>query len=481
MTLLSRALLNFTLDTNEWWRPILTELGLTASNVRREGGGLHRPRQPLGENDPMHSQAGTESQPSAGSVTAADVQDAAARLSGIVDRTPIEACPRLSTATGAQILLKREDLQVVRSYKLRGAYNLMTQLTAAERAAGVVCASAGNHAQGVAYACRALDIAGTIYLPRTTPRQKRDRIAAHGGDHVNLVLVGDTFDDADDAARQHADRHGSVLVPPFDDPRTIAGQGTIAVEILAQLTDPPDVIVVPVGGGGLLAGIIAHLTATEPQIRIVGVEPAGAASMKAALAAGRPVRLPVMDPFVDGAAVRRVGELPFVMVTGAVGGSVQIIAVDEGAVCTAMLELYQNEGIIAEPAGALSVAALANLDLPTGARVVCLVSGGNNDVSRYGEVVERSLVHAGLKHYFLVNFPQEPGALRRFLDQVLGPEDDITLFEYVKRNNRETGPALVGIELGAADGLAGLLQRMAVAPMDVERIEPGSATYRFLT
>ena len=330
----------------------------------------------------------------------------------------MEECPRLSAETGTTVLLKREDLQVVRSYKLRGAFNLMSQLTDDERAAGVVCASAGNHAQGVAFACRALDIKGRIYLPNTTPRQKRDRILSHGAGMVELVMHGDTFDDAAQGAAQHAADSGAVLVPPFDDRRTIAGQGTVVRELLQQWGRLPDVIVVPVGGGGLIAGIVTYLSERAPRVRIVGAEPAGAPSMIAALRAGGPVRLDAMDPFVDGAAVRRIGTLPYDIVAAA---GVQMVAVDEGAICTSMLQLYQNEGIVAEPAGALAVAALAELDLTPGSTVVALITGGNNDVSRYGEIVERSLVNLGLKHYFLVDFPQEPGALRRFLDEVLGP------------------------------------------------------------
>jgi threonine dehydratase len=342
----------------------------------------------------------------------------------------------------------------------------------------VVCASAGNHAQGVAFACRVLDIKGRIYLPNTTPRQKRDRILSHGAGTVELVMTGDTFDDAAAAAAQHAAESGAVSVAPFDDVRTIAGQGTVVRELLQQLGRPPDAIVVPVGGGGLLSGVVTYLRERAPKVRVIGAEPAGAQSMRAALEAGGPVPLASLDPFVDGAAVRRVGELPYRIVAG---GSVELVAVDEGAICTEMLGLYQNEGIVAEPAGALAATALRALDLTPGSTVVVMVSGGNNDVSRYGEILERSLVHLGLKHYFLVNFPQEPGALRRFLDEVLGPDDDITLFEYVKRNNRETGPALVGIEIGSADGLPGLLVRLAGASMEVEGIDPGSAAFRFLT
>ncbi|OOL28093.1 threonine dehydratase, partial [Rhodococcus rhodochrous] len=293
-----------------------------------------------------------------------------------------------------------------------------------------------------------------------------------------------------------------TMVAPFDDARTAAGQGTIAREMLDQLPAAPDLVLVPVGGGGCLAGIAAYLHEKSPSTSIVGVEPAGAASMTAALVAGGPVTLPEVDPFVDGAAVKRVGDVPYAVVSrlgaeivshanlplvaalrndGLGTGPFGMTQVDEGAVCTAMLDLYQNEGIIAEPAGALSVAALEGLTIAPGSTVVCLISGGNNDVSRYGEIIERSLVHRGLKHYFLVDFPQEPGALRRFLDEVLGPDDDITLFEYVKRNNREFGAALVGIELGAADGLSSLLARMSASPIEAQRLEPGSPAYRYLT
>jgi threonine dehydratase len=411
-------------------------------------------------------------------VTAADIDAAARRIAGVAALTPLEECRRLSAETGTTVLLKREDLQVVRSYKVRGAYNLMSQLDPAQRSAGVVCASAGNHAQGVAFACRELGITGRIYLPNTTPRQKRDRILSHGAGTVELVLTGDTFDDAALAAAEHADRTGAVLVPPFDDPRTVAGQGTVIRETLQQLGRPPDVVIVPVGGGGLIAGVVSYLRERAPGVRVIGVEPAGAPAMIAALDHGAPTRLESMDPFVDGAAVRQIGSVPYRIVAEA---GTTVMAVDEGATCTQMLRLYQSEGIVAEPAGALAVTALTELDLPPGSTVVAVVSGGNNDVSRYGEILERSLVHLGLKHYFLVDFPQEPGALRRFLDEVLGPDDDITLFEYVKRNNRETGPALVGIEIGSADGLPALLKRMAVAPMEVERILPGSAAYRYLT
>ncbi|WP_063062515.1 threonine ammonia-lyase IlvA [Nocardia sienata] len=434
-------------------------------------------------------------------LTADEIDAAAKRIADIIEPTPLQPCPRLSQLTGAQVYLKREDLTVVRSYKLRGAYNLVVQLSDSERAAGVVAASAGNHAQGVAFACRAMGITGRIYVPTTTPKQKRDRIRVHGGDFVELIAVGETFDAAAAAAADDVRRTGATMVPPFDDTRTAAGQGTIAAEILEQLGTAPDLVVVPVGGGGCLAGIGTYLRERAPQTAILAAEPAGAASMTAALVAGGPVTLPEVDPFVDGAAVRRIGRVPYDAVAGFGGrvvshgslpllistdppggaGSFRLLQVDEGAVCTAMLDLYQSEGIIAEPAGALAVTALLESPPEPGSTVVCLVSGGNNDVSRYGEVIERSLVHQGLKHYFLVDFPQEPGALRRFLDEVLGPEDDITLFEYVKRNNRETGAALVGVELGERTGLQPLLDRIAHSPIQCERLEPGSPAYRYLT
>lgn len=440
----------------------------------------------------------------------ANVEAAAERIAGAVARTPLEACPRLSADTGAQIYLKREDLQTVRSYKIRGAYNVMAQLSDEELAKGVVAASAGNHAQGVAYACRSMKVHGRIYVPTTTPKQKRDRIRWHGGEFVELLAVGDTYDAAAAAAQTDVMRTGAAWIHAFDDVRTAAGQGTIAREIVDQLGMVPDYVIAPVGGGGCLAGIAAYLRAISDDVTIVGVEPTGAVSLAAALTTGGPYTLDTIDPFVDGAAVKRIGGLGYRVMAGmgasvsehpvldGIGvtsgvevkpagpvslpaGAAHITHVDEGAICSAMLGLYQNEGIIAEPAGALSVTGLSALDIPAGATVVCLVSGGNNDVSRYGEIIERSLVHQGLKHYFLVHFPQEPGALRRFLDEVLGPDDDITLFEYVKRNNRETGAALVGVQLGEPAGLAGLMDRMSHSRLNCERLEPGTPAYDYLT
>lgn len=413
-------------------------------------------------------------------VDAAMVEAAARRLAGVVTVTALERNARLSQLCGAQVWLKREDLQTVRSYKVRGAYNVIAQLDGPAREAGVVAASAGNHAQGVAYACAALGVRGRVFLPGTTPRQKRDRIAALGGAMIEIVLGGDTYDEASAAAAAAAAGTGATLVPAFDDPRTVAGQGTVVREAVAQLGAAPDVVVVPVGGGGLLAGTLAWLAERHPGTRVVGVEPAGAACMAAALIAGHPVALPEIDTFIDGAAVRRAGDLTTQIVAAS---AAELVSVPEGRVCSEMLALYQTDGIIAEPAGALAGSALGPsgpVGVPPGASVLCVLSGGNNDVSRYAEVVERSLVYEERKHYFLVEFPQEPGALRRFLDEVLGPNDDITLFEYIKRSNRETGPALVGIELASPADLPGLLARMEAAPPRIERIEADSPLFRFL-
>jgi threonine dehydratase len=412
-------------------------------------------------------------------VDAAAVEAAAEVLRPVVRRTELEHSDRLSEIVGATVLLKRENRQLTRSYKVRGAYYLISGLTEAERARGVVCASAGNHGQGLAWSCARLGVRGRVYVPGNTPRQKRQRILALGQGLVELIVEGSSYDVAGAAALADSERTGAVFVPPFDDLRTIAGQGTVAVELAEQAPQPLHTVVAPLGGGGLVAGLAVWLRERHPSVRIIGVEPLGAASMTAALAAGGPVLLPEVDTFVDGAAVGRVGDLTYPLVRDLVD---EVVTIDAGAVCTEMLDLYQVEGIIAEPAGALASAAVHELAgaFPADAAVACIVSGGNNDVSRYGEIVERSLVHQGLRHYFLVSFPQEPGALRRFLDEVLGEGEDIVVFDYVKKNNRETGPALVGIELDDASGLSGLLDRMAASPVTIERVPPGSPLFTFL-
>ncbi len=411
-------------------------------------------------------------------VTPDDVSRAATVVPLIARPTAMERSARLSERYGVEVLLKREDQQVGRSYKVRGAFNLMASLTPDELARGVVCASAGNHAQGVALSCSGLETTGHIFLPTNTPRQKRDRIRELGGSRVQMTMQGRTYDEAASAALEFAAAHRSTYVHPFDDERTIAGQGTVAVGMVRDSERRLDVVVVPVGGGGLLAGMSVWLRETWPEVQIVGVEPAGAASMTAALAVGHPVPVANLDTFVDGASVGTVGCLTFPLVRDLVD---EVVTVEPGAVCTEMLALYQSDGIIAEPAGAMASTALAQLDLAPGVRVGCLVSGGNNDVSRYSDVIERSLVHEGLRHYFLVGFPQEPGALRGFLDHVLADGEDIVVFEYVKKSNRETGPALIGIDLHAASGLPALMERMRASNLTIEKVASGSPLFEFVT
>lgn len=411
-------------------------------------------------------------------VTAKDIDVAAGVLAKVATKTPLQKSERLSEEVGRPVYLKREDLQICRSFKVRGAYVRMAAMDEDERAAGVVCASAGNHAQGVAYACAHLGIKGTIFLPASTPRQKRKRIATIGGKWVEPVIVAGDFDEANRVAGEAAKEGGKVYVHPYDDPYTIAGQGSIAVDLDSQLPEDTDMILIPVGGGGLIAGMATWLKAHRPGIRIVGVESEGAASMKAAVQAGNPVSLDRVDSFVDGTAVGRAGDLTYQIVRDLVD---DIVVVPEGAVCTEMLDLYHSEGVIAEPAGALASAAARNFlpQIPNGS-VVCLVSGGNNDLSRYAEVTERSGRYEGLRHYFLVTFNQEPGALRAFLNDVLSEGEDIIYFQYTKKNNRDTGPALVGIELPDPTDIKGLRRRMAASPLQVQEIDPSSQIFKIL-
>lgn len=406
------------------------------------------------------------------------VERAASILADVVRVTPLEMSDRLTGEVGQPVLLKREDLQLCRSFKVRGAYTRMSALSSAEREAGVVAASAGNHAQGVAYACARLGIRGRIYLPASTPRQKRRRIATIGGDWVDQVIVGGNFDEANAVAQEHARDHGCVYVHPYDDLDVIAGQGSVAVQLGAQMPDNTDTVLIPVGGGGLIAGMATWLKEHRPGVRVVGVESEGAASMRQAVSAGQPVTLERVNSFVDGTAVGRAGDQTFAIVREVVD---DIVVVPEGAVCTEMLDLYHSEGVIAEPAGALASAAARRYlpQIPNGP-VVCVVSGGNNDLSRYAEVLERSARHEGLRHYFLVRFNQEPGALRAFLNDVLVDGEDIVHFQYTKKNNRDTGPALVGIELPDPGTIRDLRRRLAASPLTVEEVPADSAIFNLL-
>lgn len=387
-----------------------------------------------------------------------DIQHAREVLKDVVVRTPLQLDPILSERYQCKVYLKREDLQVVRSFKIRGAYYLVQSLTDEQRKRGVVCASAGNHAQGVAYACKHLGIKGKIYMPTTTPRQKVSRVEFFGGDFTEVVLTGDTYDDSYQKAWEVCEREGMKFVHPFDDPLTITGQGTVGLEVMEQLDEECSHVFMGIGGGGLVSGVGSYLKSVAPHTKIIGVEPMGAPGMKQSISMNEVVILEEIDSFVDGAAVKQVGQLSFEMAKDLVD---DIILVPEGKVCTTILNLYNENAIIAEPAGALSIAALDFYkEEIKGKSVVCVVSGGNNDLDRMQEMKERSLIYEGLKHYFIVNFPQRAGALREFMEDVLGETDDITRFEYTKKNNRDKGPVLVGVELRVPEDYFSLIERM---------------------
>jgi threonine dehydratase len=402
---------------------------------------------------------------------------AANRLRGVASHTPLQENLNLSERYGANIFLKREDLQVVRSYKIRGAYNKMASLSPAELAKGVVCASAGNHAQGVAYACRKMGVKGTIFMPTTTPNQKVKQVKLFGKEYVEVVLTGDTYDDAYAAANEYVQTHDSTFVHPFDDVLVMEGQGTVGLEIVKDANFRIDYLLMAIGGGGLAAGVSTVFRQLSPKTKLIGVEPLGSPSMKVSIEEGHVVQLDQIDKFVDGAAVKRVGDITFAVCRQNLD---RVLLVPEGQVCSTILQLYNEEAIVAEPAGALSIAALDLLkDEIKGKNVVCLVGGGNNDITRTEEIKERSLLYEGLKHYFIIRFPQRAGAFRDFLN-VLGPTDDITRFEYTKKTNRETGPALVGIELKHRDDYEPLLARMAAQGIVFEHVNDNPDLFRLL-
>ncbi len=387
------------------------------------------------------------------------VFDASENIKHVVKVTPLQESRRLSKDWNSKIYLKREDLQPVRSYKLRGAYNKIKNLFAEGKTTkGVVCASAGNHAQGVAFACHELQIQGVIFMPITTPKQKLEQVQMFGGDFVEVKLVGDTFDASKLEAIEYGEKIGAAFIHPFDDPQIIEGQATVALEILEQTDEKIDYVFVPIGGGGLAAGIISVFSELSPDTKIIGVEPKGAASMKASLEAGHTVELSAIDKFVDGAAVQKVGDLTFEICKAHLA---DCITVDEGKICETILEMYNKDAIVLEPAGALSISALEQYqDKIKGKNVVCIVSGSNNDITRMEEIKERAMLYKGVKHYFMVKFPQRPGSLKEFVLHVLGSTDDITFFEYTKKNSRETASAIVGIELAEPADFEGLMQRM---------------------
>jgi threonine dehydratase len=386
-----------------------------------------------------------------------DFNSAANRLSQVVYKTPLVLNNNLSRKYQCAIYLKREDLQVVRSYKLRGAYNMMSNLSQEQLRKGVVSASAGNHAQGFAYSCKKLNCKGVVFMPIITPNQKVNQTKMFGEEFIEIKLTGDTYEDCAIAAKNYTDEKGMTYIPPFDDYKIIEGQGTVAVEILQEESNI-DNLFVPVGGGGLSAGVGAYFKTFSPQTKIIGVEPEGAPSMYHALKAGQPVTLDNIETFIDGASVNRVGDKTFSICKDVLD---DVCLVPEGKVCTTILKLYNEDAIVVEPAGAMSIAALDSYaDEIRGKKIVCIVSGGNNDIDRMQEIKERSLQYEGLKHYFLIRFAQRPGALKDFVNHVLGPSDDITRFEYMQKHNKESGPALVGIELRSKEDYDLLMQNL---------------------
>lgn len=406
-----------------------------------------------------------------------DFEAARDRLKNIAVKTPLQLNLNLSKKFQCKVYLKREDLQVVRSYKLRGAYNMMKCLSAEQLKKGVVCASAGNHAQGFAYSCKLLGTMGVVFMPIITPKQKVTQTKMFGEDFITIKLIGDTFDDCANAAKKYTVENGSVFIPPFDDLKIIEGQATVGMEILEDLSEI-DYVFIPIGGGGLSAGVGSYFKTKMPKTKIIGLEPEGAPSMLMALKAGKPVTLETIDRFVDGAAVKRVGDITFPICKEVLE---KVCLVAEGKICTTILKLYNENAIVAEPAGALSIAALDEFASEIkGKTVVCIVSGGNNDIDRMPEIKERSLQYESLKHYFLIKFAQRPGALKEFVNNVLGPTDDITRFEYMQKTNKESGPALVGIELSLKSDYEALLERMKQYQIDFSEINKNDKLFGYL-
>lgn len=406
-----------------------------------------------------------------------DFAGAAERLRTVVNRTPLQLNHNLSRKYHCTVYLKREDLQVVRSYKLRGAYNMMSSLPASQLSKGVVCASAGNHAQGFAYSCKKLGVKGVVFMPIITPRQKVNQTQMFGENNIEIKLVGDTFDDCAVAAKQYTEENGMTFIPPFDHHRIIEGQGTVAVEILEDQADI-DYVFVPIGGGGLCSGVGTYFKMHSPNTRIIGLEPEGAPSMLRALEAKHPVTLDSIERFVDGAAVKRVGDLTFSICRHVLD---DMKLVPEGKICTTILKLYNEDAIVVEPAGAMSIAALDDYaDDIKGKKVVCIVSGSNNDIDRMQEIKERSLQYEGLKHYFLISFAQRPGALKEFVTNVMGPTDDITRFEYMQKTNKENGPALVGIELQSKKDYELLIKKLEQSHISYTELNKDDTLFGYL-
>lgn len=410
--------------------------------------------------------------------TLREISKAKLTLGEIISPTPLLENRELSSRYNAKVFLKREDLQIVRSYKIRGAYNKIKSLDADQLKNGVVCASAGNHAQGVAFSCNHLGIKGHIYMPTTTPKQKIEQVKMFGNGQIEIVLTGDTFDTSNKLAMEFAKENNKTFIHPFDDPKTIEGQATIGLEILQDSKEKIDYIFVPIGGGGLASGVGAYIKSISPETKVIGVEPAGAAGMKASVDNGGVVELDKVDKFVDGAAVKKVGEYTYNICKEVLD---DIVVVPEGAVCTTILELYNKSAIVVEPAGALSITALRfYADKIKGKSVVCIVSGSNNDIARSEEIKEKSLLYEGLKHYFIVRFPQRSGALLTFIKDVLGPNDDITHFSYTKKINKEMGPAIIGIEVTDPKNFDSLVERMEEKGFAYQYLNDNNDLFEFL-
>ena len=409
---------------------------------------------------------------------AADIESASEVLKEILEPTPFQKNADLSVKYGADVFLKREDLQMVRSYKIRGAYNKIRSIDPETLKYGIVCASAGNHAQGVAFSCNKLQIMGSIYMPTTTPKQKIEQVRMFGKDYIDIVLTGDTFDAANAAAMEFARKSGKTFIPPFDDPKIMEGQGTIGHEIMNQYKDKLDYIFIPIGGGGLASGLGSYIKQMSPEAKIIGVEPAGAPCMKAAIDKGEIVELENINKFVDGAAVKKAGAMTYEVCKEILD---DIVIVPEGAVCTTIIHMYNKSAIVVEPAGALAVSALKFYkDQIKGKRVACIVSGSNNDITRMEEIREKSLLYEGLKHYFIVTFPQKSGAILSFIQNVIGSSADLVHIQYIKKTNKNFGPALIGIELAAKEDFKALTDRMDKHGISYEYINENNKLFEIL-
>lgn len=406
------------------------------------------------------------------------IYQAQQNIKGVVEETPLVFMKNFSDRYQAKIYFKREDLQLVRSYKIRGAYNKICGLSEQEVVNGIVCASAGNHAQGVAFACKKMQVYGIIFMPVTTPHQKIDQVKMFGGEFVTVNLSGDTYDDSQQAAKNYCEKNNGTFVHPFDDIDVIAGQGTIGLEILKDCNNPIDYLFLPVGGGGLASGVGSVFKDNSPETKLIGVEPKGAPSLTTSLKNGKNTTLPHIEKFVDGAAVKRIGEITYPMCKELLSGT-DIIC--EGLICSTILKVYNENALVVEPAGALSIAALEqHREEIKGKTVVCVVSGGNNDITRMEEMKERALLYEGLKHYFIIRFPQRAGALKEFVVDVLGPHDDIAYFEYTKKHNRDKGPAVVGIELESRNDFEPLVERMKEKGFWGEYLNDNPELFQFL-